>query len=209
VQWTDIEARKLFSTWKPSHGPQAIWRELTRAERTALTDRATELRATLWPYVASERDEVEASIAAMFSGFRSMRQEGSAAENAVAVTAMVLREFPAWAITKACVKIAQNEAGLDPKWPPNDVQIHAIVSEIVREYRATLVNVEALLIAPVETRTALPAPSIAPNGVRPTGIEPYAPLIERMPSDGNHALRVAADIAARKANAGIDAALKD
>jgi hypothetical protein len=199
VRETDIEMRRLFSAVRVDGRPQTIVRELTRDEHRALTERATELRATLWPYVQGERDEIEASIAAMLGGFRSMRQSEDAAADIVAVTASILREFPAWAITKACVKIAQNEAGLDPKWPPNDVQIHAIVSDIVREYRATLVNVEALLVAPVEYRTALPAPSIAPNDVRPTGIEPHAPLIERRPADGNHALRVAADIAAKKA----------
>jgi hypothetical protein len=193
--------RRLFSAVKLDDHPHAIVRELTQAERRALTDRATELRAALWGYVSGERDEVEASIAAMFGGFRSMRQEGDAAEGLVTVTAAVLRDFPAWAIAKGCLKIAQNQAGLDRRWPPNDTEIHDVVAEIVREYRKTLEIVEALLLAPVEDREPLPAPTIAPNDVRPTGMEPNAPLVERKPVDGRHAARVAADIAARKASA--------
>lgn len=199
--------RRLFSAWKPDNGPQAIVRELTRAERSALADRATELQAKLWGYVAGERNEVEASIAAMFGGFRSMRQEGDAAEGLVTVTAGVLRDFPAWAIAKGCLKIAQNQAGLDRRFPPNDTEIHDVVAEIVREYRRTLATIEALLAAPVEVREALPSPTIVPNDVRPSGIEPNAPLIERKPSDGRHAARVAVDIADRKSRSFIKAGM--
>lgn len=200
--------RRLFSPVKIDHRPHAIVRELTPAERTNLTNRATELRAALWGYVPGERDDVEASIAAMFGGFRSMRQEGAAAEGLVAITAAVLRDFPAWAIARGCMKVSRNEAGLDPRWPPNDTEIYGVVAAVVQEYRKTLDIVEGLLAAPVEVRETLSAPTIAPNDVQPTGAEPNAPLFERHPADGRHAARVAADIAARKNRAGAAAALE-
>lgn len=135
----------------------------------------------------------------MFGGFRSMRQEGDAAEGIVMVTASVLREFPVWAIEKACIRIARNQAGLDPRYPPHDTQVYMVVAEVVREFRETLKTVEALLFAPVEKPLPLPHPKprSAEYQPLPVGADPNAPL--QMPPDGKHAARVAAELAERKA----------
>lgn len=199
-RYTDTELRRLFSAWKPDNGPQAIVRELTSGERAELTQRARELHDGLCGYLSHERAEVDASLAAMFGGFRSMRQEGDAAESLMLVTANVLREFPVWAIVKGCMKIAQNQAGLDRRWPPNDAEIYEIVSDVVKEYRRTLANIDALLAAPVDAPRQMIAPAITPpNDVRPLGADPQAPLVEVRPNDGKHAARVAAQLAAKRA----------
>jgi hypothetical protein len=198
---TDIDLPQLYSAWKPDNGPREIRRALTGTERQMLTVRANELRAALHPYLPDERNDVEASIAAMLGGFRSMRQEGDSAEGIVVVLAGVLRRFPAWAIAKGCMKISRNDAGLDPRFAPNDTEIHRVVDNIVREHRQTLERVEGLLVAPVEVRNALPKPAERPHSdIRPSGAEPFAPLIDRKPPDGKHAARVAADLAARRAS---------
>lgn len=127
-----------------------------------------------------------------------MRQEGEAAESIVMVTASVLREFPVWAIEKGCMRIAQSHAGLDPRYPPNDTQVYMAVQSIVQEFRDTLKTVEALLQAPVEKPLPLPRPKTRQEfQAPPVGEEPNAPL--RMPPDGKHASRIAADLAERKA----------
>jgi hypothetical protein len=195
---TDVDLQQIYSAWKPDNGPREIRRPLTSDERRDLTARADELRMALQPYLDRERNEVEASIAAMLGGFRSMRQEGDAAEGIVVVLAGVLRRFPAWAIAKACMKIARNDAGLDRRFAPNDTEIHEVVDAIVREHRQTLERVEGLLTAAVEVRMAQLPVSARQSDVVATGAEPFAPLIHRKPSDGKHAQRVMADLAARK-----------
>jgi hypothetical protein len=106
------------------------------------------------------RSPVEAEIAAMFSGFRTMCQQGEDAEPLVEVTKRVLREFPLWAIAQGCLRMAKGKAGLDRRYAPNDTEVFPVVEEIVRPYRRRLETVKALLAAPVEdTGPEAPKPS--------------------------------------------------
>lgn len=201
----DVELQRLFSAWIPDDGARAVRRALTGEERGALMARERELAGALHPYLPGERDAVEAQLAGMFTGFRSMRQQGEDAEGIVATTAAVLQPFPVWAIAKACMKIARREAGLDPRFAPNDTEIFGVVDAIVKDYRKTLATVEALLIAPVEGEPrALPAPPPIDPGeldamrLRLQGKLTSGPAFEKREPDGKHAERVAADLAARR-----------
>src|SRR4051812_42502208 len=88
-RYVEIELPSLFSAWIPANGPRGIRRALTDAERQAVQVRADELQAALHSYLDAERDAVEAAIAAMLGGFRSMKQDGESAEGIVIVSAGV------------------------------------------------------------------------------------------------------------------------
>jgi hypothetical protein len=157
-------------------------------ESAGLQARSAALEIVIKPYEDFERAEIEASIAGMLSGFRSMRHSEGDAATTVAITRAVLRDFPAWAIKLGCMKIARRETGCDPRFAPNDAEIAEVVRSLVKPYReafdATMLLISAV-VQPVQTRqrssireTQQPAPSL---------------------SDGKHAERIAADLAARKA----------
>lgn len=199
-QTCDIELPRLLSAWIPDHGPREIRRALTATERAAVLARATALQFSLTGYLHGERNAVEADIAAMFGGFRAMRQRGDDAEATVAATAGVLRGFPAWAIREGCLKIARNQAGLDRRYAPNDTEVFSVIDGIVKDYRKRLAVAETLLAAPVAPPYVLPAPAkMEASTVQPIGLEPHARLVPDSTPDGKHAARVAADLAQRRA----------
>lgn len=200
--------RRVLSAWIPDGGQRAVIRALTAKERALVEGRAGALRDALRPFAPTEQGRVNAEIAAMFNGFRSMRQQDEDVTATVEVTRRVLREFPLWAISRGCLLIAQKKADLDPKWPPNDSQIYGVVEEIVRYFRARLVAADGLLSAPVES----------PDPPRPTAEEIAArlgrevgPLASKpkrrdpFEGDGKHAQRVMADIEARRARRVLEA----
>lgn len=141
---------RVWSNWIPADGHRSVKRELSPSERHLIEQRRKELVEGLAPFSGEEVSRVEIALNAMFAGYRSMRQIDATGEAIVEVTRAVLREFPAWAIETACVRIARNEVGLDPKWPPNDAQIHEVVAGIVKPYQEALNTSQALLAAPVE-----------------------------------------------------------
>ena len=183
--------RKLVA-FRPGDGGQVeLRRAMTMTERGAVEARALALREVLRPQGEDERAEVESALAAMLGGFRSMRQTGEDAEIVVAVLRAVLREFPSWAIERACLRIARRQAGLDPRWAPNDAEVVAVCEAVVADYRAALANAEDLLGGVV-----VPAPqSTGSAHRRPNKPEPKPAL----PGDGGHGARVAADLASRRA----------
>lgn len=150
-----------------------------------------------------ERDRARAALHALLGGYRSLRESGEDAQTAVEVLLAVLREFPVWAIEEACLRIAQNRVDtkppLDPRWAPSNTQIYQIVAEMVRHFRARLVSATALLTAPVEEPVAVhPERSQVESALgRTIGDRPQRDVHDEI--DGQHANRVAADIAARKA----------
>lgn len=188
--------RRLFATIIVDGRPREIVRALTGEERTQITVRRDTLRVGLAPFAPRDSDKVSSAIAAMLGGFRSMRQDGEDAEDLVAVTRFILREFPRWAIEEGCLLIAQGRAGIDRRFPPNDAQIHAVVVEAVRLRRATLATMDALLTAPIEPPEA--RRPLTQGRPRSTG------LANGAPRDTGHAARVLADIAARKAQQPIE-----
>jgi hypothetical protein len=149
---TDFEIpRRLFSAFKPNVGPRELRREMRPDERAAIEARAAALELALRPFdPQDERATVTASIAAMFGGFRAMRQQGDDVESIATVTRAVLREFPAWAIAEACLRIARHETKIDPRFAPNDSEIIDVVRNVVSQYRDNLEQAKALLEAPVE-----------------------------------------------------------
>lgn len=208
-QTADYELPKLLTGYRPDNAPWELWRPLSETERGLVELRVNELRRALTGWLPTERDAVNATLGAMFGGFRSMRQQGDDVRGIALVTASVLRDFPLWAIAKGCRKIASREAGLNPSFPPNDAEIFGVVTEIVQGYRKTLALADALLAATVRPPRALPKPPPATGyDGPPVGAEPYAPREElnRRAPDGDHAARVAADLAARRANHQGDAA---
>jgi hypothetical protein len=210
-QEADIDIpRRVHGAWKPTGGVRELRRALTPEERAKVSARRQALADALQPYDPSERKEIEIAIAAMFGGFRLMRQQGENAEAVLNVTCHVLREFPAWAIAEGCLMIAQGRAvdeegkPLDRRFPPNDAQIYAIVSEIVRVYRKNLARAEGLLTAPVAapepprpTREQIEALLGRPLHDRPRAGLP-APIKDGPTGDGKHAQRVMADLEARR-----------
>jgi hypothetical protein len=161
--------RKLFSAWIPDNGPREIRRALTAEERSRLELRAAAVRDGLQPYFAEEEHAVDAEIAAMLNGFRLMaRQQDDDVTATVEIIRCVLQPFPLWAIAKACMTISQAQAGLDPRYPPNDSQIYVVVERVVTSYRKTLDTVEALFAAPVERRDPPPCTGQRRSCTRPT-----------------------------------------
>lgn len=140
----------VFTAWVPEHGLRPIRRALTDRERSIAQVRSRALTSGLRPLVPCEHNIVRSALHGMFGGFRSMRQTDDNAEMAVEVLLHVLREFPAWAIEEASIRIATNQTDLSDVWPPNDAQIYAVVSGIVAPYRKALVTVNGILAAPIE-----------------------------------------------------------
>lgn len=206
---TDFELpRKLWENWIPANGKRSIVREFTDAERAAVQRRHTELSQGLEPYLPQQRDRIRAPLHAMLGGFRSLRESGEDAETAVEVLLAVLRDFPAWAIEEACMRIARRDIDIDPpldrRWAPSDSQIYAVVTAIVQPFRKALATAQALLDAPVALPPA-PRPSRAEieaklgRSVSDRSASASATPAPAEISDGKHAQRVMEDLKRRKA----------
>jgi hypothetical protein len=157
----DVELpRALWSAWKPScdEGSDAfnrsIRRPLTDDERVALISRRDELEPWVCGYHESERDTVAIALLDMFGSFPSMRQTSIEAASRVDSASRLLRDFPAWAIKRACQKTQTNgtwRGGVfDRQWPPSDPELIAAVRDEVRLYADQHRSAVALLAAPVE-----------------------------------------------------------
>lgn len=205
-QAADVDIpRMVLNGWVGPRGVRETVRALTSDERVLVQNRATELSESLLPFVRNEEMIVNSTIAAMLSGFRSMRQQGDDVEATVDVLRSVLREFPSWAILDGCMKIAQKKAGLDPAWPPNDSQVYGVVSDIVQYFRERLRAAESLLAAHVEpnggakpSKEEIEAKIGRPIGPQKTIDDDFREWSYGS-GDGKHAQRVEADLAARRA----------
>ena len=207
-QEADFELpRKLWENWIPAKGKRAIVRAFTDAERDCVQRRHAELTRGLEPFLPQQRDRIRAPLHAMLGGFRSLRESGEDAETAVEVLLAVLRDFPAWAIEEACIRIARRDIDIDPpldrRWAPSDSQIYAAVSAIVQPFRKALATAQALLDAPVALPPA-PRPSRAEiesklgRAVNDRTVAPATPVPAEI-GDGKHAQRVMEDLRRRKA----------
>jgi hypothetical protein len=189
--------RKLV-VWVPhGAGPAELARPLTPEERQAIAARAAALELALAPHSENEHKRVELALAAMLGGFRQMRQQDEDVRTTVHIIRAVLRGFPAWAIERAALKIAQHQTDIDPRYPPNDAQIVDVVTGVVRPYRENLRQAEALLDAPVDAPLDRgPSGRLAP--IRPWPEKPpQRPQAEPITKSRREALM--ADLAARKA----------
>jgi hypothetical protein len=189
--------RKVSTNWLPAIGAREINRALSDAERATLQRRASDLASGLTPMQPHEKDDARAAMHAMLGGFRSRRETGADAQAAVEVLLAILQGFPGWAIEQACLRIAKRQVDidppLDPRWAPNDGQVHEIVEAIVKPYRKSLDAAQALLAAPV----AKPEPPAIPRQLQHDW-HVFAWRRHESMGDGKHAERVAADLAARR-----------
>jgi hypothetical protein len=156
---------------------RALRRDLTIVERAVIEARAAALHDALAPFARSERDQLSADLAAMLSGFRFMRQADEAADSMLEVTLAVLRDFPAWAISRACAQMIRSRA--ERRFPPNDTEIFDAAREEVRLHRKWLAQAQRLLEAPAETRRPLSDACPTAVGHPPSGqlapIKPWPP----------------------------------
>ena len=168
--------RRLCGGWLPARVNFALVRGMTISEKSMVEARAAAFELALEPHNDADRMLVEASLLAMFGGFRSFRQEGEDVSASAKVAAAVLAPFPLWAIEKACMQIAQGHAGLDKRWAPNDSQVVEVVEDVVKPYREALSGAKLLLAAPVRG----PDAKLTPRSERPT----YDNLKARCAADG-------------------------
>jgi hypothetical protein len=133
--------------FRKNNGDLVLRGPLTGIERQAVEDRKRVLEHTLEPYGPGDRLSLVGCVGTMLSGFRSMRQQGEAAETMITVTLAVLRDFPSWAIKLTCAKAA--EGGINPHWAPNDAELATVARQFVEPYRAAHDRARRLLEAVV------------------------------------------------------------
>jgi len=159
---TDVEIpRAVWSAWTPQFGARQIVRPLRDDERSALEARKAQLAPALAPYAGgADSDRVAAALAAMFDGFRSMRERGENAMGRLDTAMRVLKNFPAWAIEEACASIQRDGYQVHDRervsrterhWPPSDPEIADAVRLAVKMRDAALASATALLAASVES----------------------------------------------------------
>jgi hypothetical protein len=132
-------------------------RHLTADERGALEKRRDEVAPALESYSDRDVDRITLAMTDMFGGFPSLRmRDDNAVVGRVDAVRRILREFPAWAIIKACNKIQMNgvwrDGAFDRQWPPSDPEIVAAVREESRIYGDSYNSAVALLAASVEEK---------------------------------------------------------
>jgi hypothetical protein len=150
----------------PSDGGKwEIGRPLTEAERLAIEAREDALARAIAPFPDQQKEDVNAVISAMYSGFRSMRDSGDDIEMRLLIITNVLRDFPYWAIESGCLAVVQRRVqDIDRRFPPNDAQLYDIVDNIVRYYRANLQTLRGIMGAVAQAPRAplTPLPMLPP-----------------------------------------------
>jgi hypothetical protein len=149
---------RLWEAWHEAGKSRCLRRALTAEERSMLEARKAELEPWVSGFHESETDEITESIASMYSFFPAMGTRSDA--EAVAMVARImrdLRDFPAWAIIKACDHIRVN--GLvrkegdryitEPHWPPSGPEIIHEVRQATALYGDTYRSATELLTAEV------------------------------------------------------------
>jgi len=129
---------------------------LTPEERAALERRRDELAPWVAGYEGErERDCVALAVADMFGSFRSARHVNEDAVGVIDSACRLLRDFPLWAIRKACDSIQQNgvwrNGAFDRQWPPSDPELIAEVRDKLRLYGDQYRSAVELLAAEVES----------------------------------------------------------
>lgn len=184
-----------------SRGATELRRSLTVTERTALERRNSGLCSALAPWPEVSRDPLEAQVSLMLNFPANRGLDETAARGMVAQYLMLNRGRPYWAIVKVCCNVRQGKAGLPPAYCPTEPEFNLLIEREVADYERQLTRTQRILEAkvwpldpPKLTRAEIDArlgrslSASAPAEVRTTAS-----------SDGNHAIRVIADIAARKA----------
>lgn len=152
---TDVDIpMNVWSAWKPDVGDRQLRRALTVVERGALEARRAELAPMVEGYGPADVPGIAAALAAMFSGFTSMRHGEDEAVAKIESICRLLDKFPGWAIEKACASIRMNgvwrDGKFDRRWPPNDAELVDAVRKEARIYTDQHRSAVALLAATVE-----------------------------------------------------------
>lgn len=143
--------QRVWSNWIPAVGKREVVRALRADEYTAVKNRIQQLTDGMHPFTLAEVSTVKASLAAMLGGYRAMRNEtNDNAEGSVEILCAVLRDFPAWVIVEACLKISRNAADTSEKFAPNNAEIANVCAEVEAPYIKALKQALDLINAPVE-----------------------------------------------------------
>jgi hypothetical protein len=189
--------------WMGSNGEAELRRPLQPVERTALQRRAGELHSALAPWPPSSRDELEGEVSLMLNVPANRGLDETAAMGFVAQYLQLTRTRPHWAIVKVCRMVRLGKAGLPPAYCPTEAEFNLLIDREVAYYERALAKAQKVLDAkvrppepPKPTRAEIEAKLGRPIGE--AKVEVKTP-VRSTPDDGNHAARVMADIAARKA----------
>jgi hypothetical protein len=189
--------------WTGSNGEAELRRSLTLDERTKLERRDSELRSALAPWPPSSREVLETEVSLMLNFPANRGLDETAAMGFVAHYLQLTRSRPHWAIVKACRMVRLGKAGLPPAYCPTEPEFNQLIDREVAYYERALAKARKVLDAkvrppdpPKPTRAEIEAKLGRPIGEAKA--EAKAPVRSTV-DDGNHAARVMADIAARKA----------
>jgi hypothetical protein len=189
--------------WTGNDSVAELRRPLTLEERTKLERRDSELRSALAPWPQSSRDVLEAEVSLMLNFPANRGLDEITAMGFVAQYLQLTRDRPHWAIVKVCRMVRLGTAGLLTAYCPTEAQFNLLIEREVADYERQLARTQRILDAKVLPADP-PKPTLAeiearlgrPLGAAPAEVKAPASVA---PSDGNHAARVLADIAARKA----------
>jgi hypothetical protein len=201
---TDRSIPDRVLMWMGSNGVAEMRRPLDTAERTALQRRAIDLQSALAPWPPSSRDELEGEVSLMLNVPANRGLDETAAMGFVAQYLQLTRARPHWAIVKVCRMVRLGKAGLPPAYCPTEAEFNLLIDREVAYYERALAKAQRVLDAKVQPPDP-PKPTHAEMEARFRPPAEASPSIEAqscppsIATDGNHAARVMADIAARKA----------
>jgi hypothetical protein len=189
--------------WVGSDGVAELRRPLTLDERTKLERRDSELRSALAPWPQSSREVLEAEVSLMLNFPANRGLDEITAMGFVAQYLQLTRDRPHWAIVKVCRMVRLGKAGLPPAYCPTEAEFNLLIDREVAYYERALAKAQKVLDAmvrppdpPKPTRGEMEAKLGRP--IDEANAEVKVP-VRSSADDGNHAARVLADIAERKA----------
>jgi hypothetical protein len=171
-------------------------RDLRAGERIDLLRRREELLIAVGePITKRHWDRCAGAVSSMFRGFPTMaRLNRESAVATVGVFLQEMRNYPPWAVIKACDLVRTGKADLNRTYCPTDPEFHEVVRGLIAPYELQLRKTDAVLDA------SLPSAQPKPNR---TIAEPRRQAVE---TDGEHGKRVKADLAIRKLRREIETA---
>lgn len=120
----------------------------TEEERTALTRRADELRASLTP---AEANEIGTEVLRLMAGYPSVRLTHEEAARLATTFVAALTGMPLWAIRKACMNWATGRAqGSNAAFPPSAPELRMAADTVARPRQYEAGSIRAILSATVE-----------------------------------------------------------
>jgi hypothetical protein len=161
----DVEAEQLVASFKFSEldGHRYIDRLPTAPERSKLQRRLQDIARTLRPIegTMTDLDAAARALGTMFNSMPSMRNAN--ATDTINAFLLHLKEFPLFALERACHDVASNKVkGLDPDFPPTSARIAEVAQnytsqaavEKLRYERVTGATKKNLLPPPVSEEDA-------------------------------------------------------